>query len=559
MSLSFLVISILMISVLSSMLYVISSSIISKYMAEKALNIAKTSLEYIDVKGLQELRTVEDEKKDSYLKMREHLSYIRKVSGAKYVYTMRKTEDGKFMYLVDGSEEENISHIGDTEESDKKYELAWNGDIYLDNKMRDEGQWGILVSSYYPIKDNDKVVGFVGVDYDAESMYRGLERFRILAIFISIGASVIIAVCGLLMAGYITKPIVKIAGTAERVVNNDLSVEGLEIKDNSELGILAASFDRMVQNIKDMVFKIQMASGELASASHTISNSAQEIGASSEGIARTAQEIAAGSSNQAEEAGRGYELMNGLSKKVGDIANRLSSTNANTDKMKDKNEIGTRSINNLEDDFDKYLRSALDINIKVEKLSELSDSIRNILKTINSIAEQTNLLALNAAIEAARAGEHGKGFAVVSEEVRKLAEQAALSTKQIQSIVDDVSKGISDISKVSSTSKSLIYNVETAIQNSKEALKDINISVNDIIKEISHLDKDIKEIDNVKQQVLTAVESITAITQQSAAATEEISASAEEQSAAMEETVASIEKLDDMIRSFADIIKEYKL
>jgi methyl-accepting chemotaxis protein len=558
-SISFLIISIVMITLLSSMLYLISSSIISKYMAQKATNIAKNSLEYIDVKAFQELKAVEDEQKDSYKAMREHLSYIRKISGSKYVYTMRKTEDGKFMYVVDGSEEENISHIGDTEDSDERYEAVWSGGIYIDNKMRDEGQWGILISSYYPIKDNDKVIGFVGVDYDAGDMYRALQRFRVLAIFISLGVSTIIAVCGLLTAGYVTKPIIKITNMSERVANNDLSVEDLDYKDSGELGILAVSFNKMVENIKDMVSMVQEYSVKLEASSHIIADSTQEIGASSEGIARTVQEIAAGSSNQAQEAATGYQLVNDLSMKVEEISNRVSLANVNTDKMKQKNEIGTSSIITLEKNFGQYLSSSLAVETKVEELSESSNSIKHILKTINTIAEQTNLLALNAAIEAARAGEHGKGFAVVSEEVRKLAEQASLSTKEIHVIVDDVSEGISNITKLTNTSKSLIYDVKTSIQTSKEALGDIGASVNDTINEIKYLDSDIKEVDNLRLKVLSAVESITAITQQSAAATEEISASAEEQSASMEEIVASIENLNDMISSFASTIKQYKL
>jgi methyl-accepting chemotaxis protein len=558
-SLSFLVISIVMITLLSSMLYFISSSIISKYMAQKASTIAKNSLEYIDVKEFQGLKIVEDEQKESYKEMRDHLSYIRKASGSKYVYTMRKAENGKFMYVVDGSEEENISHIGDTEEADERYEAAWNGNIYIDNKMRDEGEWGILISSYYPIKDNDKVVGFVGVDYDAEDMYRGLQRFKVLAIFISIGISSVIAVCGLLMAAYITKPIIKIANISERVANNDLSVEDLDFKDNGEVGILADSFNRMVNNIKQMVLMVQEHSRELAVSSRTISNSTQEIGASSEGIARTVQEIAAGSSNQVLEAEKGYNLVNDLSKKVAEISNRISLANTNTDKMKEKNHVGTSSVNALEKNFGQYLSSSLAVATKIEELAEASNSIKHILKTINAIAEQTNLLALNAAIEAARAGEHGKGFAVVSDEVRKLAEQASLSTKEIRIIVDEVSEGISDITKLTNTSKALIYNVKASIETSKEALGDIGVSINDTVDEVKHLDRDVKEVDNLRLEVLNSVESITAITQQSAAATEEISASAEEQSSSMEEIVASIEKLDNMISSFASSVKEYKL
>lgn len=558
-SLSFLVISILMITVLSSMIYAFSSSIISKYMAQKASTIAEAALEYIDVKEFQNLNKVEDEQKASYKKMRESLSYIRKISGSKYVFSMRKTNDGKFMYVVDGSEEENISHIGDTEESDNRFEEVWSGKKYVDNKMRDEGEWGILISSYLPIRDGDKIVGFVGVDYDAEDMYRGLQKLRSFAILISIGVSAVIAICGLLMAGYVTKPINMILKVSERVANNDLAVEKIDYKDSGELGVLVNSFNGMVASIKSMVIKLQQASGELAYTSHTISSSSSEIGASGEEIARSIQEIAAGSSNQAQEAERGNRLVNDLSTKVEDISNRLTAARSNTDKMKETNSHGMNSVNNLEKNFDEYLISALVVSDKVEKLSVASSSIKDILSTINSIAEQTNLLALNAAIEAARAGEHGRGFAVVSEEVRKLAEQAALSTREIQGIIDGIFEAVSDINKVTKTSESLIYSVKGAITKTKEALSDIDLSVSSNVEETKYLYNNIKDIDNSRGQVLEAVESITAISQQSAAACQEISAAAEEQSASIDGIVSSIEKLNDMIRSVDIFIKDYKL
>jgi methyl-accepting chemotaxis protein len=390
-------------------------------------------------------------------------------------------------------------------------------------------------------------------------MYRGLQKLRTFAILISIGVSAVIAICGLLMSGYVTKPINMILKVSERVSNNDLAVEKIDYKDSGELGVLVNSFNGMIASIKSMVIKLQQASGELAYTSHTISSSSSEIGASGEEIARSIQEIAAGSSNQAQEAERGNRLVNDLSTKVEDISNRLTAARNNTDKMKETNSHGMNSVNNLEKNFDQYLSSTLVVSDKVEKLSVASSSIKDILSTINSIAEQTNLLALNAAIEAARAGEHGRGFAVVSEEVRKLAEQATLSTREIQGIIDGVFEAVSDINKVTKTSESLIYSVKGAINKTKEALSDIDLSVNSNVEETKYLYNNIKDIDNSRGQVLEAVESITAISQQSAAACQEISAAAEEQSASIDGIVSSIEKLNDMIRSFDIFIKDYKL
>lgn len=558
-SMTFLIVSLIMVSVLSIMLYNLSYNVVTKNMSLRASQIAKSALEYINVEEYKALNTIDDENKESYKKMREGLSTVRKVSGSAYVYTMKKTDDGKAMYVVDGSEEEDLSHIGDTEDTNERYEEAFKGNIYLDSKIRNEGKWGILISAYYPIKDNDKVIGFLGVDYDAADMYAGFQGFKLVAAAISLGTSLIIALFGLLMAGYVTKPIIKIATIAKKVSNNDLVVDKVAVKGRDELNILATAFNKMIEDIKLMVLKITEVSSELQVVSNTVVSSAEEIGASSEEIASNIQEIAKGGTVQADEALKSNKLVEDLAQKIDEASLRLNSVTVNTNEMKQKNEKGIYAIGELESSFTAYLDSALAINSKVEELSVESRSIGAILATISSIAEQTNLLALNAAIEAARAGEHGRGFAVVSEEVRKLAEQASQSTKDIQGIVDKIFNGISAISKVTNESKDLMYKVESSIEESKNTFSDINYSVANTSTEIEHLHKYIREIDNVKTGVLESVESITAIAQQSAASDQEISASAEEQSASIEEVIASMENMNGMIVAFNNLIKEYKI
>ncbi|ERI92487.1 methyl-accepting chemotaxis protein signaling domain protein [Clostridiales bacterium oral taxon 876 str. F0540] len=555
----FFVISLVMISLLSSALYLINYNITTKGLIQRASDISKDTLGYIDAKEFQELKTKEDEQKPSYKKMRDSLISIRKFSGAKYVFTMRKNEDGNFSYVVDGSEEKNLSHIGDVEEGNKRYETAWNGNIYTDNQIRNEGKWGILLSSYYPIKDNEKIVGFVGIDYDAASTYQALGRFRLIAVLISLGVSLIIAFCGYLLANYVSKPIVEIAGIAESVASNNLNVKELKVRDADELGVLSKSFNLMICNIKNMVNKVQQTSDELVETSKIIGLSTQEIASSSEGIASQVQQIAAGGTVQAEEASKSYDMVSSLSNKIEEINERLDTASKNTANMQEANKQGTVAITSLESNFDKYLGTALEVASRVEELNLSSKSIGSILTTINAIAEQTNLLALNAAIEAARAGEHGKGFAVVSEEIRKLAEQAALSTKEIQGIVDKISEDVLNISNLTVESKDLILYVKDAIDKSKESLGNIEVSAADTINKINILDNDVKHIETLKEKVLKSVSDMAAIAQEAAAGTEEISASSEEESASIEEVASSIENLNNMIETLNDMVREYKL
>jgi methyl-accepting chemotaxis protein len=547
-------------SVLSATLYLASYRIITRNTSDSAFSIAEAAAKRLDVDKLKELKTQEDEQKESYKTMRQQLFDIRETTGAKYIYTMTKNEDGEFIYVVDGSVEEDLSHIGDTEEPIEGYEQAWSGQTYKGDKIEDQDEWGILISSYYPLKDSSgATVGFLGVDYDAESAFKGLQNLKTLVIVMPMVIVLVIGVLGAFVTSYITKPIIQVSEASNRVANNDLTVDKLNIKSKSELGVLAEAFNKMLDNIKSMHSSLQGATIQLAESSGNISNSIEELSASSEEVSKGIQDIASGADVQIQESERTYEMASSLSQKVADITIKLSLAMGNASVMKDKNDLGANAISDLSNNFSEYFKSAQEIGAKIDSLSDKSKSIESILMSINSIADQTNLLALNAAIEAARAGEHGRGFAVVAEEVRKLAEQSSSSTKEIQSIVNNIVADIANVETVLSESRGLIDGVKSSIDVSKNSFADINASVKDTIGQIEGLSTDISNVEEAKDIVLKAVENISTTMQQSVAATQEISASAEQQTASAEEISMSVQSLDEMVKSLSEMISKYKL
>ena len=546
-------------SFLSATVYFASYGIITRNTADEAYSIAEAAAKRIDVDKLKELKTKEDEQKESYKTIRQQLFAIRETTGVKYIYTMAKSEKGEFIYIVDGSEEEDLSHIGDTDELKDGFEVALSGQPYKGNKI-EQDEWGILISSYYPLKDSSgTTVGFLGVDYDAAAAYNGLQRLKTLVIVLPIAIILVIGALGGFVVSYIVKPIMQVSEASNRVANNDLTVDKLNIKSKSELGVLAEAFNKMLDNIKSMHSSLQGATIQLAESSGSISNAIEELSASSEEVSKGIEEIASGADVQIRESERTYEMANSLSQKIADITIKLSLAMGNAGVMKDKNDVGANAISNLNNNFSEYFKSAQEIGVKIDSLSDKSKSIESILMSINSIADQTNLLALNAAIEAARAGEHGRGFAVVAEEVRKLAEQSSSSTKEIQSIVNNIVTDITNVEAVLQESRGLIDGVKSSIDVSKRSFADINTSVKDTIDQIEGLSSDINHVEEAKDVVLKAVESISTTMQQSVAATQEISASAEQQTASTEEISMSVQSLDEMVKSLSEMISKYKL
>jgi methyl-accepting chemotaxis protein len=551
---------ILFTTLLSLALYFISYNMVTKSTGNKALKIAEAAAKQIDVEEFMSLQTAADEKKDTYVKAQERLSYIREITGSKYVYTMRKSEKGELVFVIDGSPIEDISHIGDVEESSADYEKALAGNIYVGDKIENQGEWGILISSYYPLKDSsNNVVGFVGVDYDASDVYASLREFRTLCIVIPLIFIVVISVLIIISVNSIVNPLVLISNTAERVADNDLTVAELKVNDSSEIGVLTKAFNKMIHNIRFMSEKIQETTTELTKSSQLIAASMEEAAISSEEISKSIQHIASNSSNEAQESKSTYDITNVLSQKIEDMSLKLSSTLENANEMKEKNEIGMKAINDLDGNFKEYSDHALKVAEKIDSLSEESKYIGIILESINSIAAQTNLLALNAAIEAARAGEHGRGFTVVAEEVRKLAEQSSQSTKEIQKIVNTLVEDISSVGDTLNTTRDLLHNVQSSLGVSNECFQVTKVSVDNTMVQLKLLGNDLMEVESVKNSVVDSIGNITNAIEQSAGSIQEISSSIEEQSAAVEEISSTIESLDERIKDLSGLVNEYKL
>jgi len=402
---------------------------------------------------------------------------------------------------------------------------------------------------------SEKIVVVVYPASEYMSILNKLIKNILVVLIISILLAIIIVN---LITKRIVKPINNIVDVMEKAGNGHLNLK-VDIESDDEVGMLGKSFNQMIENIRTLVISAKEMSEKIGETSEAIASSSEEVTVSSEEVAMTIQEIASGATNQALESSNTLDITNELATIIKNTTSRLKDTLIKTEDMKEKNSNGIKALNELSERFNENTEMSVMVGESVNELSNKSNSIVIILETIKSIAEQTNLLALNAAIEAARAGEAGRGFSVVADEIRKLAEQSSKATGEIQSIINDITQVIDNTSETMGKAQIIVDNANNSFHETRTVFDTITITADEVVNQIDLLGNDIKYIDEAKEKVLASVENISSVSQQTAASTQQISASSEEQTAAMEEIAASIERVNTMINKLTEEINVFKI
>ena len=345
---------------------------------------------------------------------------------------------------------------------------------------------------------------------------------------------------------------------AERMSEGDIT-QTVEVGAEDELGKLAASFNHMAQSLRSILTAVNDSVQQLAASSEQLSASAEQTGKATEQIASTVQEMASGTDEQvshaqesaaaAQEMSAGIEQIARHSRQVSEAAQHSSALAAD----------GERSIQRAVQQMNTTSQSINSLASLVGSLGTRSQEIGNILEVITSISSQTNLLALNAAIEAARAGEHGRGFAVVADEVRKLAEQSSQSAQQIGELIGTIQAETASVVEVMDQSqKEVTQGIETVYEAGR-AFEQIQQAITEVAEKIREVSAAAQHMSARTMQVAQAVTGITELTLAAADGTQSVSAAAEEQLAAMEEIASSALTLEKMANELQELIGTFKI
>lgn len=372
-----------------------------------------------------------------------------------------------------------------------------------------------------------------------------------------VGVLIFTCILLILFASRFVRPIRRLSLLTSELAEGNLTVRA-NVNSEDEVGALSQNFDKMINNICEIVETMKKTSAHLEQSSQNMTISSEETKRASEEVAVTIQDLAAGSSTIADSVSEVTGEMGTMKRTIDSISQETSHMVESFMRMSNLSQEGLeasgQAISRIQEVDERIYESAQ----MMHGLEEKSNEIGGIVTLIASIAEQTNLLALNASIEAARAGEHGKGFAVVAGEVRKLAEQTNQATAQIQTLITDTQKEANRASQSISSGVATVQEGRTMVEKTGAYFSEMV----GMIKEVTQLTEAIaREINQVERNTVTvaeSMESIAAITEEASASTEQVSASSQQQAASAQEILNDSHQLKELSIQLQEVVNRFR-
>lgn len=372
---------------------------------------------------------------------------------------------------------------------------------------------------------------YVIYDYVKEFWNISEQWFTIGTLFLGVFWSGVLA---FFAAGLITKPLHRLEDVASKVAEGDLRQKVEIPKSDDEIRSLSIAFEAMLNNLTEMVHNIEAnfkytneSVAKMREASSVSAEHSNLIRASTDDISKGAESSAISIQQTAELVEEATSLAQEVQRKAEQSKRKSQNMVESLASSKEFVNQLVRGIQTLASDQEKSLED-------VEELIENAHQVESIISMVGEIAEQTNLLALNASIEAARAGEHGQGFAVVAEEIRKLADESARAVQQISNLIMAIQKNVNNVvGKIASNVGFAKEEAKTGA-TTNEAIEQMSVSVTEVAEEIdmisSLVDRQLKSI----QETVKQSQEVAAISEETSAATEEVNAAVHEQASTIE-------------------------
>jgi methyl-accepting chemotaxis protein len=362
-----------------------------------------------------------------------------------------------------------------------------------------------------------------------------------------------------IFAKRIAKPIEQIRDECVVLNDGDFRAKTININSEDEIGQLAQGFHSMRDNLRILITKVQNQAEKVAASSEELTAGATQSAESSNQVASSISEIAKGIEQQSMAAEDVNIIADQLSKTADEISGKTKEIAETASSASNDVELGRSSIAKAVAQMQEIGEGSTQIQEAVSELARGSKEISDIVNLISNIAGQTNLLALNAAIEAARAGEQGRGFAVVADEVRKLAEESNQSSQKIGELVKRNQLGMEKAVAASKAGTEGIHLGIEAVNSADETFKNIVKVILHLSEEIATVSESIEMMAFGSGAMVASIGEIEKVSKTNAGEAQTVSAATQEQSASMQEIASASQSLANLASDLQEAVAKFKV
>lgn len=409
-----------------------------------------------------------------------------------------------------------------------------------------------------PFKDfNGEIKGYYKVVNDRIETVDSINAIKRNSILITGALLLILVSIFYILLTRLLKPIGLLIDAIEEVAAGDLTKK-IEVQSKDELRALADTFNKMILSLKEVISQSGNISEQVAAISEELSAASEEVTASAEEVTNTIVDVSKSAEKQFESIEESKGIMDEMIRSIKVVSKNIENVHISSKNTLDSAEEGIVASQNAVHKMDSLKVSTERVADEIYRLNESSKEIEKIVITISSIADQTNLLALNAAIEAARAGESGRGFSVVAEEVRKLAEESAKSSQHVGQLIMNIQTEINQIVQyMMDNSKEVALGVDIVAESSRR-FSDILTEINTVATQILEVESLAEELSNSASEVTLSFDELSKISYGTVGASENVVTSSEQQTGAMEEVASATTDLATMASQLRDSISVFK-
>jgi len=382
----------------------------------------------------------------------------------------------------------------------------------------------VLSSAGIMENNNWKLIGNIPVS----ALVKDAKAISNLTWLMSLIAALIAAGIGMIVMLTVGRPLAQLRTLMNEGERGNLTVRST-IRKKDEIGQVADSFNRMMEEITGLVRQTNLSAQEVLETAASLSEASRKTAGAAKEIAVATEEIAGGATNLAIESERGSDLTVQIGEQVQTVIDSNLKMGQSANEVEEAGRTGSVYMGSLIQKTGQTEEMTRSMVEKVDKLKENTGSIFKILDMLGNITKQTNILSLNATIEAARAGAAGKGFMVVADEIRKLADQSRESIGIVGGIVEKISKEIDETVSVLSEAYPIFQEQIDSVREANLIFETVQDNMSGFISRLSSATDSVRQLEGAQNTLALAMSNVSAVAEEASATSEEVASLSNEQ------------------------------